>query len=112
MIISNLLTVIFSYIFVLAERDSLGRKIVFSRAAAVDSHSPTSGYDIMTIHTLVYDVLMQDEENQIRGIVHIADVAGLQPSHFTIFPPKYSFRIGKNTEVIIRYRYFGGKIVK
>lgn len=91
----------FSYIFVLPKRDKLGRKIVFSRASVVDAHSPTVGCDIMTIHTLIYDVLMQDEENQIRGIVHMADVAGLQPSHFTIFPPKYSFRIGKNTEVII-----------
>lgn len=87
----------------LPERDSLGRKIVFSRASAVDPHSPTVGCDIMTIHTLIYDVLMQDEENQIRGIVHMADVVGLQPSHFTIFPPKYSFRIGKNTEVIIKF---------
>lgn len=87
----------------LAKRDSLGRKIVFSRASVLDAHSPTVGYDMMTTHTLIYDVLMQDEENQIRGIVHISDVAGLQPSHFTIFTPKYSVRIGKNTEVIIRY---------
>lgn len=85
----------------LAERDSQGRKIVFTRASAVDAHSPTVGFDILTIHTLVYDVLLQDEENQIRGIVHIGDVAGFQPNHFTIFSPKQSLRIEKNTEVPI-----------
>ncbi|CAO1428345.1 unnamed protein product [Diamesa hyperborea] len=93
------------YIFVLAKRDSLGRRIVFTRASVLDAHSPTVGCDIMTIHTLVYDVLMQDEENQIRGVVHVADVAGLQPSHFTIFSPKYSFRIGKNTEKTLPMRH-------
>lgn len=63
---------------------------------------PTIGYDVMSLMTLVYDILFEEEENQIKGVVHLADAKGVKMPHFTVFSPTYSFRIGKNTEVRLR----------
>lgn len=60
----------------------------------------TIGYDVLTLHTVLFDMLLDDEEDQIRGVVHIADAKGVRMPHFTVFTPQHSFRIGKNTEVI------------
>ena len=61
--------------------------------------SPSAGYDVLILMTLVYELVLEDEENQIRGVVHLADARGIRPPHFTIFSPQFQFRIGKNTEV-------------
>lgn len=42
---------------------------------------------------------MEDEENQIRGVVHIVDAAGVNLPYMTIFTPKEAARIVKNAEV-------------
>lgn len=88
-----------SYIFFLPERDYMGRRVIFYRPGVADPMSPTIGYDILTLMTLAYDLIFEDEENQIRGVVHVSDAKGIRMSHFTVFTPQYSFRIGKNTEV-------------
>lgn len=85
--------------FFLPERDFLGRRVIFYRPGVSDPLLPTCGYDILTISTLAYELILEDEENQIRGCVHLADAKGIRMSHFTIFSPQYSFRVGKNTEV-------------
>ena len=69
------------------------------RTGIVDPYSPTAGNDFMTLQALVYEIMLQDEENQIRGIVHLVDTSGVKPSHLTIFSTQNFFRIGKNTEV-------------
>lgn len=51
------------------------------------------------IHGIVYDTLMEDEENQIRGYVHFNDGAGVGFSHLTLFTPREAVRIVKNGEV-------------
>jgi len=85
--------------FFLPERDYLGRRVVFYRPGVADPMAPTIGYDVMIFMTLAFELLLEDEENQIRGIVHVADAKGIRMPHFTVFSPQYSFRIGKNTEV-------------
>lgn len=60
---------------------------------------PTCGFDILTLMTLVFELILDDEENQIRGIIHLADARGIHPAHFTVFTPQYQFRVGKNSEV-------------
>jgi hypothetical protein len=85
--------------FFLPERDFLGRRVIFYRPGVSDPMSPSCGYDILTITTLAYELIFDDEENQIRGCVHVADAKGIRMPHFTVFSPQYSFRVGKNTEV-------------
>lgn len=85
--------------FFLPERDFMGRRVIFYRPGVSDPLLPTCGYDILTISTLAYELILEDEENQIRGCVHLADAKGIRMSHFTVFSPQYSFRVGKNTEV-------------
>jgi hypothetical protein len=85
--------------FFLPERDFMGRRVIFYRPGVSDPMSPTCGFDILTITTLAYELIFDDEENQIRGCVHLADAKGIRMPHFTVFSPQYSFRVGKNTEV-------------
>lgn len=88
-----------SYMFFLPERDYMGRRVIFYRPGVADSMSPTVGFDVLALMTMAYDLILSDEENQIRGVVHLSDAKGIKMSHFTIFSPQFSFRIGKNTEV-------------
>lgn len=48
-----------------------------------------------------YETLMEDEESQIRGLVHYADGSGVSFPHLTLFTPKEAVRIVKNGEVTI-----------
>lgn len=48
---------------------------------------------------------MEDEENQIRGFVHMVDCSGLGLKHMTLFTPKEAVRIVKNCERIIPMRH-------
>lgn len=84
----------------LPNRDKLGRRVVFHRPGVVNAYSKTDGHDCLTLMTASFETLLEDEENQIRGIVHVSDVSGLGMQHITMFSPQYYFRIGKNTEVI------------
>lgn len=77
----------------------MGRLVIFYRPGIADSMAPTIGYDVLTLMTLVFELVLEEEENQIKGVVHVSDCKGIRMSHFTVFSPQYSFRIGKNTEV-------------
>lgn len=55
--------------------------------------------DMCRLHGIVYETLMEDEENQIRGYVHFADGQGVGFSYLTLFTIKEAVRIVKNGEV-------------
>jgi hypothetical protein len=42
---------------------------------------------------------MEDEENQIKGFVHVADSSGMGFNYMTIFTPHEAYRLGRNLEV-------------
>lgn len=48
-----------------------------------------------------YETLMEDEETQVRGLVHFADGSGVSFPHLTLFTPKEAVRIVKNGEVTL-----------
>lgn len=77
----------------------MGRRIIFYRPGMANPMNPSVGFDVLILMTLMFELLLEDEENQIRGVVHLADARGIRPPHFTIFSPQFQFRIGKNTEV-------------
>jgi hypothetical protein len=87
------------FIFILPERDYMGRLILFYRPGVSNPKSPTVGYDVLILMTLVYEYLLEDEENQIRGVIHLADAKNIRMPHFTVFSPQFMCRVGKNTEV-------------
>lgn len=60
---------------------------------------------MIKMHGVCYETLMEDEENQIRGFVHLVDCAGLGMRHMTLFTPKEAVRIVKNGERIIPMRH-------
>lgn len=62
--------------------------------------------DMMKIHGMVYEALMEDEESQVRGFVHFADGEGVNFPHLTLFTPKEAVRIVKNGEVKEFFYYF------
>lgn len=56
-------------------------------------------FEMLKIHGMTYELLMECEENQIRGLVHIVDAVGIGMPYMTIFTPKEAARIVKNAEV-------------
>lgn len=89
----------FSFIFFLPERDYMGRRVAFYRTGVADPMAPNIGHDVLILMTLAFDLMMEDEVNQIRGIVHLSDSKGIRIPHFTVFSPQFMFRVGKHTEV-------------
>lgn len=95
------------YLFVLPERDEKGRRVVFSRAACMDT-SKFTACDIMRAHILAYETLLCDEENQVlcpspvesmfsfsnlflpskvKGLAYVFDERDINWSHIRIFSP-------------------------
>lgn len=53
-----------------------------------------------------YETLMEDEESQVRGLVHFADGSGVSFPHLTLFTPKEAVRIVKNGEVTLMHTLY------
>lgn len=80
------------------QRDHLGRRILFHRPKAFH---PTKNinHDIIRCNGIVFETLLEDEENQIRGVVHVVDGSGIGLQYVTVFSPQETYRITKNAEV-------------
>uniref|UniRef100_A0A336MIP4 CSON000372 protein n=1 Tax=Culicoides sonorensis TaxID=179676 RepID=A0A336MIP4_CULSO len=92
------------HIFVLPNRDHMNRRIIFYRPGFFNP-SKYINIDMIKMHGVCYETLMEDEENQIRGFVHMVDCSGLGLKHMTLFTPKEAVRIVKNGERIIPMRH-------
>lgn len=55
--------------------------------------------DMCRVMGTCYETLLEDEDNQVRGLVHYADGSGVSFPHLTLFTPKEAVRIVKNGEV-------------
>jgi hypothetical protein len=69
-----------------------------SPVAAFDPYKYTNA-DILRVHGITYETLMEDEMNQVHGYIHFADGAGVGLHYLTLFTPKEAVRIVKNGEV-------------
>lgn len=74
------------YCFVLPERDARGRKVVYSRAAAMDS-SLFTAIDVMRAHLLTFEALLEDEDVQVNGVTYVFDESDVNWSHISIWTP-------------------------
>ncbi|KAG8229848.1 hypothetical protein J437_LFUL009123 [Ladona fulva] len=72
------------YLIPLPQRDQFGRKVILSCPGRLDSHKYTAT-DVIRTHSVVVEVLMDDEESQIKGFVYINDERGLQMSHLSMW---------------------------
>ncbi|CAO1428131.1 unnamed protein product [Diamesa hyperborea] len=99
------------FICILPNRDKFGRRVVFYNAEIVDINSPTLGFDVLTLQTLTYETLLENEENQVRGIVHVGNVQGCGMRHFAVFSPQFLYQLSKNTEKTLAMRHKGIHVV-
>lgn len=77
----------------------MGRLVIFYRPGVLNPKSPTVAKDLLLLKAMIFEVILEDEENQIRGVIHIGDLKNLGMPHVTIYTPQRLCRIGKNTEV-------------
>ncbi|XP_074100795.1 clavesin-1 [Cotesia typhae] len=72
------------YIVPLLEKDEHGRQVILTCAGRFDPYKYTSA-QMVRAHSLVSEVLMDDEENQVRGYTHVNDESGLTMGHVSAF---------------------------
>lgn len=84
---------------ILPKRDKSGRVVLLTRLAATDPSIPTIGCEALTLSTMVFETLLEDEENQIRGFSYILDISNIKLQHYFIFSFPTWFKIAKNVEV-------------
>ncbi|KAI8430568.1 hypothetical protein MSG28_000790 [Choristoneura fumiferana] len=92
------------YIFVSPFKDKGGRRVVIYRPGVFDPYKYTN-QDMCRVMGICYETLMEDEETQVRGLVHYADGGGVSFPHLTLFTPKEAVRIVKNGERTIPMRH-------
>ncbi|XP_077302171.1 alpha-tocopherol transfer protein-like [Arctopsyche grandis] len=80
------------YVYASPFRDEAGRRIVLYNAQKFDPMKYTCE-DMARIHILTYEALLEDEENQIRGVVHVGDLRGLSASHISCWSPELFARM-------------------
>ncbi|XP_071446278.1 clavesin-1-like [Hetaerina americana] len=92
------------YAFASHKRDKKGRRVIFYFPGKFDPYKYTNT-DMCRVHGVIYETLMEDEENQIRGYVHFADGKGVGFPHMTLFTPREAVRIVKNGERTLPMRH-------
>jgi hypothetical protein len=85
--------------YVFPKRDPLGRLILYERSCAADPNIPRIGMDGLTLGSMIVETLLEDEENQIRGMQYVMDFADITFRHYFIVPFSIWFWTAKNVEV-------------
>jgi len=98
--------VLSGFLFVLPERDSFGRRVIFHIPRYMDP-SRHSTEDVMKVIAITLETLIEDEENQIRGLTCIVDASGLSLAHMTFENPLETRRVINLCEKSIPMRHKG-----
>jgi len=98
--------VLSGFMFVLPERDSFGRRVIFHIPRYLDP-SRHSMEDVFKVIVITLETLLEDEENQIRGLACIVDASGLSLSHMTFWNPIELRRVINLCEKSIPMRHKG-----
>ncbi|CAH1990785.1 unnamed protein product [Acanthoscelides obtectus] len=72
------------YIFVSPFRDSKCRRVIIYDLSKFDV-SKFNGVDLAKSHAITYETLLDDDETQILGVHHVADVETISPQFLTLF---------------------------
>ncbi|KAG5681629.1 hypothetical protein PVAND_011045 [Polypedilum vanderplanki] len=92
------------YIFACPKRDHLNRRIIMIRPG-VFNPSKHFNYEMVKLHGIAFETLMEDEMNHIHGFVYIIDSTGLAFHYLTLFTPHEAYRIGRNLEKVVPMRH-------
>jgi len=74
------------YCFVLPQRDSRGRRVVYSRAASMDANLYTAA-DVMRAHLLTFEALLEEDDVQVNGVTYVFDERDVNWSHISVWTP-------------------------
>jgi hypothetical protein len=83
----------------LPNRDKHGRCVVMLKLSELETSFPNAGDTALALLAIILEALMEDEENQIRGISYIADFSGMTLKQITVFSLDKWNKFGKNAEV-------------
>ncbi|KAG5870427.1 hypothetical protein JTB14_033238 [Gonioctena quinquepunctata] len=72
------------YIFVSPFRDSCGRRVIIYDTSKLDLQK-FNGTDLSRAHAVTYETLMNDEDNQILGVNHVANIGAACPAYISLF---------------------------
>ncbi|MBO1316807.1 hypothetical protein, partial [Klebsiella pneumoniae] len=86
-------------ITVLPGYSKTGERIICSKMSAASPKTPNVAFTGMCLATQVFEVLLNDEENQVRGFHYIFDVSGITLRHYFVLPFTTWFKVLKNCEV-------------
>jgi len=98
--------VLSGFMFVLPERDSFGRRVIFHIPRYLDP-SRHSMEDVMKVISITIETLLEDEENQIRGLTCVVDASNLSLAHMTFWKPIELRRVINLCEKCIPIRHKG-----
>jgi len=98
--------VLSGFMFVLPERDSFGRRVIFHIPRHLDP-SRHSMEDVIKVIAITLETLLEDEENQIRGLTCIVDASDLSLAHMTFWNPIELRRVINMCEKSIPMRHKG-----
>lgn len=74
------------YIFTLPDRDAHGRRVIFSKASAFDPARFTTS-DMMRMHIMTFETLLNNEENQVRGFTYVMDEQAVSWNQISLWTP-------------------------
>lgn len=86
------------------KRDKNGRLTVYVRFSLVDPSVPNIGNVLLSLMSLVHETLMEDEENQIRGLNYIFDLSGANLRQLLVLPIEIWYKLGKYYEKVSMIR--------
>ncbi|XP_014228618.1 clavesin-2 [Trichogramma pretiosum] len=70
------------YLVPLLLRDEQGRRVILSQAGRFDPYKFTSA-QMVRVHSLVVEALMDDEDSQVHGYTYLNDESGLTMGHLS-----------------------------
>ena len=83
------------FVFPLPERDSEGRRVLLIQPRVLNLEKHTLR-DIIRLFTVTAEILVEDEETQIRGFVYLIDAGGTSLQLVTLVSPKEAVRLLRN----------------
>jgi len=55
--------------------------------------------DLLRLHGIAYETILENDDDQVNGVVHFVDGAGVSFPFLTLFTPREAIRVAKNGEV-------------
>ncbi|KAG5680371.1 hypothetical protein PVAND_009880 [Polypedilum vanderplanki] len=98
-------------IMVLPGYSKTGERVICCKASSADTNIPNLANTGLCLATQVFEILLEDEENQVRGFHYIGDISGVTLKHYFLKPFLTWFKILKNCERTYSGRHRGAHVL-